>query len=82
MASDLALDPATEPAIDAATDPAIGEALAVIRPKVSGWLGTVPKNPGFTSRGKVSQVLGTLIEAHMPPVQIGELCHLLDPAKE
>lgn len=85
-ASDLALDPATEPAIDAASepvlDPAIEEALAAIRPKVSDWLGTVPKNPGFTSRGKVSQVLGTLIEAHMPPVQIGELCHLLDPAKE
>src|SRR4051812_12379540 len=63
------------------TDIAIEDALAAIRPKVPGWLGSLPKNPGFTSHGKVSQVLGTLIEAHMPPVQIGELCHLMNPLK-
>lgn len=60
---------------------AIDEELAAIRSRVPQWLGKLPKNPGFTSHGKVSQVLGTLIEAHMPPVQIGELCHLLNPAQ-
>jgi type III secretion protein N (ATPase) len=60
---------------------AIDEKLAAIRSRVPQWLGRLPKTPGFTSHGKVSQVLGTLIEAHMPPVQIGELCHLLNPAQ-
>jgi type III secretion protein N (ATPase) len=59
---------------------AIEVELASIRPKVSHWLGRLPAAPGFTSHGKVSQVLGTLVEAHMPPVQIGELCHLHNPA--
>jgi type III secretion protein N (ATPase) len=53
--------------------------IAAVRSRVPQWLGRLPKMPGFTSHGKVSQVLGTLIEAHMPPVQIGELCHLLNP---
>jgi type III secretion protein N (ATPase) len=59
---------------------AIDTEIAAIRSRVPQWLGRLPKMPGFTSHGKVSQVLGTLIEAHMPPVQIGELCHLLNPA--
>ena len=44
------------------------------------WLAHLPARPGFTSNGKVAQVLGTLIEAHMPPVKIGELCHLVNEA--
>ena len=55
-------------------------ALAPIRAHIAGWLDNLPVRPGFTSHGKVSQVLGTLIEAHMPPVEIGELCHLINPA--
>lgn len=55
--------------------------LAGIRSRIPLWLGSLPKAPGFTSHGKVSQVLGTLIEAHMPPVQIGELCSLINPAR-
>jgi ATP synthase in type III secretion protein N len=59
---------------------ALDRSLAGLRGRVPHWLQRLPATPGFTSHGKVSQVLGTLIEAHMPPVQIGELCHLLDPA--
>lgn len=59
----------------------IESTLAALRPKLPAWLAALPKNPGFTSHGKVAQVLGTLIEAHMPPVQIGELCHLMNPSK-
>jgi len=44
------------------------------------WLQRLPAKPGMLRFGKVSQVLGTLIEARMPPVQIGELCHLHNPA--
>jgi type III secretion protein N (ATPase) len=58
---------------------AIDQKLAAIQSQVPQWLEKLPKNPGFTVHGKVSQVLGTLIEASMPPVQIGELCHLLNP---
>jgi len=47
---------------------------------LSSWRERLPERPGLTSRGKVSQVLGTLIEAHMPPVEIGELCHLVNPS--
>jgi len=39
----------------------------------------LPPRPGFTSEGRVAQVLGTLVEAHMPPVRIGELCTLRNP---
>lgn len=60
---------------------AIEQALAPVRLKVAAWLSGLPATPGFRSHGKVSQVLGTLIEAHMPPVEIGELCHLLNPAQ-
>lgn len=58
---------------------AINRALEPVRSKVSYWLSGLPVTPGFRCYGKVSQVLGTLIEAHMPPVEIGELCHLLNP---
>ena len=54
--------------------------LAGIRLKAPQWTARLPAKPGFTSNGKVAQVLGTLIEAHMPPVQIGELCHLVNEA--
>ncbi len=45
----------------------------------AGWLAEFPSKPGLTSCGKVARVLGTVIEAHMPPVQIGELCSLSNP---
>jgi type III secretion protein N (ATPase) len=56
-------------------------ALARVRAQASQWLARLPATPGYCSRGKVSQVLGTLIEAHLPPVKIGELCHLFNPAQ-
>ena len=46
------------------------------------WLTEFPSKPGFTSCGKVARVLGTVIEAHMPPVQIGELCSLSNPESD
>lgn len=65
----------------AETDTAgIDTALDALRLRLPAWLDRLPKSPGFRSHGKVSQVLGTLIEAHMPPVEIGELCNLINPA--
>ncbi len=58
----------------------IDAALAATRARSADWLAALPAGAGMTAHGKVSQVLGTLIEAKMPPVEIGELCHLLDPA--
>jgi ATP synthase in type III secretion protein N len=55
---------------------ALDAKVADMRARVPIWTTSLPTRPGFISHGKVSQVLGTLIEAHMPPVQIGELCHL------
>ena len=52
-----------------------------LRQNAPAWTAALPEQPGFSSRGKVSQVLGTLIEAHMPPVRIGELCHLHQPGR-
>lgn len=49
------------------------------RTRLTDFSSALPQRPGFTSQGKVAQVLGTLIEAHMPPVQIGELCNLRNP---
>ncbi|AKZ62915.1 ATP synthase [Herbaspirillum hiltneri N3] len=57
----------------------IDDRLTRLRQRLPEWLERLPAKPGFTSHGKVSQVLGTLIEAHMPPVQIGELCNLINP---
>jgi ATP synthase in type III secretion protein N len=37
----------------------------------------LPPAPGVQIWGKVVQVLGTLIEASMPSVQVGELCELI-----
>jgi len=59
---------------------AIDQRLASIRACVPVWIKKLPATPGFGSHGKVAQVLGTLIEAHMPPVEIGELCTLINPA--
>ncbi|AIY39669.1 Flagellum-specific ATP synthase FliI [Collimonas arenae] len=56
------------------------QALAQVGARAAGWLRRLPAAPGFSSHGKVAQVLGTLIEAHMPPVEIGELCQLINPA--
>ncbi|MBB3121944.1 type III secretion protein N (ATPase) [Massilia violacea] len=56
----------------------LAQAMRQMRATLPAWTAQLPARPGFTSRGKVAQVLGTLIEAHMPPVQIGELCHLYD----
>jgi len=64
---------------------ATGELDAVLqrlRESMPAWTAALPRQPGFSSRGKVSQVLGTLIEAQMPPVRIGELCHLVNPGNE
>ncbi|EGF33475.1 Type III secretion cytoplasmic ATP synthase [Oxalobacteraceae bacterium IMCC9480] len=54
-------------------------AIAGLAADSAGWLADLPAKPGFTSCGKVARVLGTVIEAHMPPVQIGELCSLSNP---
>jgi type III secretion protein N (ATPase) len=59
----------------------VEEALAPVRTRLAERLARLPARPGFLARGKVSQVLGTLIEAQMPPVQIGELCHLFNPER-
>jgi type III secretion protein N (ATPase) len=48
----------------------------------AGWSQEFPSKPGFTSCGKVARVIGTVIEAHMPPVQIGELCSLSNPGSD
>ncbi|SRR5450830_221652 len=61
-----------------ATD-ALTQQLQRLQGRLPQWREQLPAKPGFSSHGKVSQVLGTLIEAHMPPVQIGELCNLIDP---
>lgn len=63
------------------TQSGIDQALRSLRSQLPLWIQDLPNAPGFTSHGKVSQVLGTLIEAHMPPVEIGELCHLFNPMK-
>ncbi|WP_155835197.1 FliI/YscN family ATPase [Herbaspirillum sp. RV1423] len=57
----------------------LDDKLRDLRSRLPDWRDRIPSKPGFTSHGKVSQVLGTLIEAHMPPVQIGELCNLINP---
>jgi type III secretion protein N (ATPase) len=48
----------------------------------AGWSQEFPSKPGFTSCGKLARVIGTVIEAHMPPVQIGELCSLSNPGSD
>lgn len=53
--------------------------IAALAAESAEWLAELPVKPGFTSCGKVARVLGTVIEAHMPPVQIGELCSLSNP---
>jgi len=58
---------------------ALAQRLDGAQERLQAWRQAIPARPGFSSHGKVSQVLGTLIEAHMPPVQIGELCHLINP---
>lgn len=65
--------------VDAAFEAALAERLREVRARLGDLDAALPARPGFASQGKVSQVLGTLIEAHMPPVQIGELCHLHNP---
>jgi len=55
-------------------------ALARVRKKLPGWVMHLPAAPSLACRGRVSQVLGTLIEAHMPPTEIGEMCHLFHPS--
>ena len=59
-------------AVQAASATAIAMAVKRLRQRLTG----LPLRPGFRSYGRVAQVLGTLIEAHLPPVQIGELCQL------
>jgi ATP synthase in type III secretion protein N len=46
-------------------------------PFVAKMQAELPANPGIKLWGRVVQVLGTLIEARMPSVQVGELCELL-----
>ncbi|SFL97939.1 FliI/YscN family ATPase [Rugamonas rubra] len=84
MSAAVAADPADGAAdarAAAAFDAALAAELARLRGVLPAWLARLPAQPGLSSHGKVSQVLGTLIEAHMPPVRIGELCHLHDPAR-
>jgi type III secretion protein N (ATPase) len=61
------------------SEEAIEAALAPVRAHAAALRARLPAAPGMSARGKVSQVLGTLIEAHMPPVHIGELCRLINP---
>ncbi|MCW7536980.1 FliI/YscN family ATPase [Aquabacterium sp. A7-Y] len=44
------------------------------------WLGRLPQRPGVRSWGRVTEVVGTLIEARMPPVRIGEVCEIVEDA--
>jgi type III secretion protein N (ATPase) len=57
----------------------VDQRLEHLATRLQPWRDGLPAKPGFISHGKVSQVLGTLIEAHMPPVRIGELCDLVNP---
>ncbi|MET3133332.1 type III secretion protein N (ATPase) [Oxalobacteraceae bacterium GrIS 1.11] len=61
-------------------DHALEAHLAALRASLPARLASLPATPGLASYGRVAQVLGTLIEAHMPPAKIGELCHLINPA--
>ncbi|MBN9473243.1 MAG: flagellum-specific ATP synthase FliI [Bordetella sp. SCN 67-23] len=67
------------PAASADFDQALRQRLGEARTRLDGVAAGLPPRPGFSSQGRVAQVLGTLIEAHMPPVQIGELCNLRNP---
>lgn len=60
-------------------DQALRRRVEEARAHLGGVAARLPPRPGFSSQGRVAQVLGTLIEAHMPPVQIGELCNLRNP---
>lgn len=62
--------------LDSTVSNEIDEALAAVRAEAGIWLASLPATPGLRTLGKVAQVVGPLIEAHMPSVQIGELCHL------
>ena len=68
--------------IDHAELAQMDQLVAAMREQAPQWLSALPDKPGFSSFGKVARVLGTVIEAHMPPVQIGELCTLTDPESD
>lgn len=53
--------------------------LQAIRPEVlaAQLVAELPHAPGTQVWGRVVQVIGTLIEARMPTVKVGELCQLL-----
>jgi type III secretion protein N (ATPase) len=76
------VDAVLEERLDSAHGTSIALRLAQVRAQAQSWTAALPQRPGFSARGKVSQVLGTLIEAQMPPVQIGELCHLFNSAED
>jgi type III secretion protein N (ATPase) len=63
----------------AGTDADMAARMAQIRARMPDWRSGWPAAPGLAAYGRVAQVLGTLIEARMPPARIGELCHLLGP---
>lgn len=65
--------------VTAAFGTMVDQRLEHLAARLQPWRDGLPAKPGFISHGKVSQVLGTLIEAHMPPVRIGELCDLVNP---
>lgn len=67
--------------VDQTADAAVDSALAAVRGRVPAWVAAMPAAPGMQVRGKVAQVIGTLIEAAMPPVEIGELCQLDSPGR-
>lgn len=56
--------------------------LAAARARAADWLVRLPAQPGFACSGRVAQVLGTLVEARLPPSEIGELCHLETPGRK
>ena len=59
----------------------VEDVLAAVRARAPAWTAALPAAPGLRVRGKVAQVVGTLIEAAMPPVAIGELCQLDSPGR-
>ncbi len=61
---------------------ALAQTLAALGAHAPSWTAALPAAPGLSAFGRVAQVLGTLVEANMPPAQIGELCHLINPGEQ
>lgn len=64
--------------------PSLAQSLQALRPELltAKVLAGLPTAPGIQVWGRVVQVLGTLIEARLPSVQVGELCRLVPEGGE